>query len=136
MWKAKDLTGQRFGRLVALRDTGNRQSGAVIWECRCDCGNVKLVSSVHLTFGETQSCGCLVKDKTAINGRANRKDLTGQKFGRLTALCPTEERRGKCVVWECKCDCGNTFLARTDYLRNGGVRSCGCLKIEKTNKPV
>lgn len=34
------------------------------------------------------------------------RDLTGQKFFRLTALYPTEERRNGSIVWHCKCECG------------------------------
>lgn len=60
----------------------------------------------------------------------NSKDITGQKFGRLTAIRPTDERRNNCVVWECLCLCGNKCFVSTDYLRNKHTRSCGCLKQE------
>lgn len=53
---AKDLTGQRFGMLVALQPVG-RKNG-LIWECRCDCGNVKNVKSRDLLCGDSKSCGC------------------------------------------------------------------------------
>ena len=54
-----DLTGQRFGKLVVLEDTGKRDSGrCVIWKCQCDCGNICEISS-HSLKGGTQSCGCL-----------------------------------------------------------------------------
>lgn len=56
--KAKDLAGQRFGRLVALHDNGTRLNRKVAWMCRCDCGKRKLVRSTHLTGGEVRSCGC------------------------------------------------------------------------------
>lgn len=61
----RDLTGQRFGRLVAqycvVRSSrkGCRQS---IWRCQCDCGNSKDVRGVHLVRGLSQSCGCLQKE--------------------------------------------------------------------------
>lgn len=54
-----DLTGQRFGRLIALEKTDKRSSdGRVIWRCQCDCGNICEVDSHHLKSGNTQSCGC------------------------------------------------------------------------------
>lgn len=59
MNKIKDLTNQRFGRLVAKRPTKKRRSGSVVWECECDCGNSKKVSTCHLSSGSTRSCGCL-----------------------------------------------------------------------------
>ncbi len=58
-------------------------------------------------------------------------DLTGQKFGRLTALYPTEKRDKKgSVIWMCECSCGNRIEAASDSLKNGIYQSCGCLKKE------
>ncbi len=59
------------------------------------------------------------------------KDLTGKKFGRLTALYPTNKRDRKgSVVWMCECTCGNRIEVTTDLLQNGIYQSCGCLKKE------
>lgn len=58
MRKAMDLTGQRFGRLVAeKRDYSYTK--AAYWVCVCDCGNKKTVQSCHLRSGAIKSCGCL-----------------------------------------------------------------------------
>lgn len=56
----KDLTGQRFNKLVVLErvDTVNSEHGAV-WNCICDCGNKTVVSGQNLKNGNTKSCGCL-----------------------------------------------------------------------------
>lgn len=56
--KLKDLTGQRFGRLVVLRRVDNDSHGNLRWLCECDCGNQKIVGGRHLTSGRTKSCGC------------------------------------------------------------------------------
>lgn len=50
----QDITGQRFGRLMALTYAGSYK-----WKCVCDCGNEKVVSTSHLVTGWTKSCGCL-----------------------------------------------------------------------------
>lgn len=64
---------------------------------------------------------------TANGGRKQTAvDLTGQKYGKLTVLRSTEERRGTSVVWKCKCDCGKIHYASSHDLRNGLVKSCGC----------
>ena len=56
---AKNLTNQRFGKLVALYPTEKRDScRSIIWHCKCDCGNEIDISSHSLQQG-TQSCGCL-----------------------------------------------------------------------------
>ena len=61
----RNLTGQRFSRLIAIRPTKNRSSaGHIIWNCCCDCGNVVFVAMSDLTRGNTQSCGCLKRERT------------------------------------------------------------------------
>lgn len=62
------------------------------------------------------------------------KDLTGEKFGRLTVIGVSrkvESGNRKRYYWHCKCDCGNDKEVRTDCLTNGLVKSCGCLKKEQ-----
>jgi hypothetical protein len=59
-----NLHGRRFGRLVALSPTKRRaRDGAIFWAVRCDCGAEKEVGSSNLTSGNTQSCGCLMREK-------------------------------------------------------------------------
>lgn len=54
------------------------------------------------------------------------KDLTGQRFGKLTVMGKTEQRKSGYVVWLCRCDCGNEVLADTKRLMRGSLRDCGC----------
>ena len=67
MSKAKDLTGQRFGRLVALEPTEERKNKEIVWKCICDCGTPHFVKAHDLFSGRIQSCGCLLKDKAREN---------------------------------------------------------------------
>ena len=63
--------------------------------------------------------------------RATGENLAGQKFGRLTAIKPTEKRdTDGSVIWECQCDCGNTAEVAHIKLKRGYTRSCGCLAKE------
>jgi hypothetical protein len=55
-------------------------------------------------------------------------DLTGQRFVRLIVVERARSRRGP--YWRCACDCGNETIVRSDHLRVGDVRSCGCLRVE------
>lgn len=69
-----ELTGQRFGRLVVLEKGPPRPSGKlsyVTWRCRCDCGSIVDVRGGHLKTGNTESCGCLVRDKITTHGMTN-----------------------------------------------------------------
>ena len=58
----RDLTGCRFGMLVALEPTSKRQGECVVWRCRCDCGKEIFVSSNKLRQQRITSCGCLKKE--------------------------------------------------------------------------
>lgn len=60
-----DLTGRRFGRLIALRSEGQKY-GRRAWLCRCDCGKETTVYTGHLTLGRTKSCGCGLEDRKAL----------------------------------------------------------------------
>lgn len=58
----KDLTGMRFNRLVVVRRAENF-GGRVAFECICDCGNTLITRGNSLVLGDTQSCGCLMKER-------------------------------------------------------------------------
>lgn len=67
--------------------------------------------------GSTRSCGC-AKNETHI------KDHIGEHYGKLTVVKMAEDRTvdGK-ILWECKCECGNTTLVRAGNLKKS--KSCG-----------
>lgn len=54
--------------------------------------------------------------------------LEGKRFGKLVVNRKLQSSRGGSVLWECSCDCGNTYSATTRHLnrKNNTVRSCGC----------
>lgn len=56
-----------------------------------------------------------------------RKDLTGQKFGKLTIIEYAYTDNYRRAIWKCQCECGNIVEVRGDMLRNGNTKSCGCL---------
>jgi len=58
----------------------------------------------------------------------NTKDISGQKFGKLTAIKISEKRykTARCLLWDCVCDCGNTVAVPGTALRKGATKSCGC----------
>lgn len=59
-------------------------------------------------------------------------DITGEKFGRLTAIEFAGYDKFGAVTWRCKCECGNEITVASGRLRYGKVSSCGCLKKEKS----
>ena len=76
--KYKDLSGQRIGKLTVIEPTQQRVRNAVVWRCRCDCGNEIFVESRRLKPGVIYSCGCEESPYSIT------KDLTGTRFGKLT----------------------------------------------------
>ena len=60
------------------------------------------------------------------------KDLTGQKFGRLTVIEKSPTKQGNHICWVCRCDCGKIVpLVCGDNLKKGDIKSCGCLRKEE-----
>ncbi len=58
--RKRDLTGKRFGKLLAVRSTNKSTSNGILWVCECDCGGSKEVPVGHLTRrNHVKSCGCL-----------------------------------------------------------------------------
>lgn len=125
-----DLSGQRFGKLTAIKRVKDA-NGKYKWLCQCDCGNIKLVNAGHLRAGTTKSCGCsAIKDmqeKLTI-------DMTGKKFGKLTVIGQDSNWNGKGVHWLVKCECGNTKSFTGYYLRTWKPKSCGCESQKKYNR--
>lgn len=67
MPKKVDITGQRFGRLMVLEPTDQRNgTREIIWKCQCDCGNIAYTTYHSLISGYNQSCGCLNRENSAI----------------------------------------------------------------------
>lgn len=71
MAKRKDVTGQRFGRLVAVKCLGTTWEGGrprFRYKCRCDCGNFIDVERSSLVHENTRSCGCLREETINKHG--------------------------------------------------------------------
>lgn len=125
----KDLTGNRYGKLVVLGEPKVGERGT-IWKCQCDCGNICYKVSTDLVHGNTKSCGCLKADL-----HSTMNDLTNQKFGELTALYSNKIANDGQRIWHCKCTCGNEIDVRAGALRSGKTQSCGC-KTSKGNLTI
>jgi len=101
------IKGKRFGRLIALTPTKKRSyKGSVIWQCKCDCGNITEASADALLHNNKTSCGCR-KDEI-------KKTIHDQ----LTFVDST------CIEWlrSRKTRCDNTSGFRGVYESNGKWR--------------
>ena len=116
--------GQKIGMLTAVRPTERRnKNGNVVWEWKCDCGKTVFRSVQDVSRYKNPSCGC-------------QRLRAGEKIGMLTAVRPTDERKGGYRVWEWKCDCGETVfrtpLSVKQTENRGYVPNCGCRKRKDT----
>lgn len=78
-YPGRDLTGERFGQLIALKRTRSANN-RWLWKCVCDCGQTCQAVSYNLTSGGTQSCGCLRKKTGRENGKATGKANLGKRW--------------------------------------------------------
>ena len=125
-----DLTGKRFGRWTVIERASNGNREQPRWLCRCDCGNKGIAHGTSLRDGNSQSCGCLARERTS---ETHLIDLTGKRFGRWTVVGRAENVI-KMTMWLCHCDCGTERVVHGNALRSGNSQSCGCLQRELASK--
>lgn len=94
MAKIKDLSGQRFGKLTAIKPVGRNKHGNYFWLCKCDCGNEKTVRSSSLLSGYTRSCGCLATSARTENIKKANGFYHGHNKKRL-------HRIYLCMIYRC-----------------------------------
>lgn len=115
-----DITGLQFSKITVLDGKLPGRLALI----RCVCGITKTVSRYDVFNGKIQSCGS--------KGCTSRtKDLTGQRFGLLTVIeevANDRELKGRCAIWECRCDCGIILTIPSNQLTSARTRSCGCAK--------
>jgi len=137
-----DLTGQKVGKLLVLHEVDHAQTKKHdrYWECRCECGKAVVVRQDNLTYKNARSCGCLRSEKARKIIAQREKPMTssprvnriGNKYGMLTVVdlaLPIITKRGKRrTAWLCRCDCGRECVVDGGALKEGHVKSCGCLR--------
>lgn len=126
--KFHDISGQRFGKLIAIKPTELRATnGSIRWECKCDCGNIIYPTMNNLKRGHTKSCGCMIDEYID----SLKIDIIGKVFGHLTVIeevkIPNQKRR----MVKCLCDCGNMHICAVTDLTSFHTASCGCDKRSK-----
>lgn len=130
--KIKDLTGKKFGELTVLERIKNHAKHShkqrdSWWKCKCSCGSIFECRRSFLLYSKHPSCGCYARKRQS---ESKSKDLSGQRFGMLTAIekvdDPRKTKNNRQNYWKCICDCGNTTVVGAGYLTNGDVKTCGC----------
>ena len=126
--KYKDISGQRFGRLVAVEPVSKRTNDkAVHWLCKCDCGNTTIVNGTSLRKGAQVSCGCMrterldAIDRTKINHKTHGATVVNGKQERLYKVWSNIKQR-----------CLNKNNSAYKYYGGRGITICDSWKNDYT----
>lgn len=142
MSKRKDITGQKFGRLTAIKFLYNKNGS--YWLFKCDCGNEKIIHQHSVTSGSTKSCGCIVKEvskelmrnikrcsmteETKIKiGLANK----GRKYSDEIKQQMSERFKGR-IPW----NKGKTGVYSEEQLKIMRINSTGRIHSEETKRKM
>ena len=93
--KLRNLTGQRFGKLVVIKRSKHEGKGAK-WFCKCDCGKETIVFSANLLKKHTMSCGCLKFKK----GKNLKHGYSKTKLGYIYSSIKDRCFREKCKEYK------------------------------------
>ncbi len=112
----KDIVGLKSGRLTVI----SLHSG-FLYLCKCSCGEYKIINKYNLTrkLRPSLSCGKCI----------HKKDITGQKFNRLTAI-RFSHNVGCSYYWLFRCDCGKEKIIQKGNVISETIKSCGCYRKE------
>ena len=122
-------------RLTVIERASNNKEGRAMWKCRCECGNEIIALGKHLRSGNTKSCGCLQRERTAQSNMNRVGSLVGQRFGKLQVISEsgfiTHPNGKRSRIYKCLCDCGNYCEIQHQYLAYGDTTSCGCIRSKQ-----
>lgn len=99
------------------------------FKCICNCGVEKVVNAYNIINNKSKDCGCGRKEIL----KGNIKDLSGMKFGRLTVLENTGEKKNGKYIYKCQCECGQYCYIRSSSLTSNHTISCGCVVSKYNN---
>lgn len=122
MGKKLDVTGQRFGALVAIKPTELRHRQSVNWLFKCDCGKEVIYPVNSVKAGREKSCGCQI-NRNKPKPRESKLKI-GDQFADLTVIRIVGKDKDRHFTAEVKCKCGEIFLTRDTLLRCGRVLRC------------
>lgn len=124
----KDLTGQRFGKLVVkelVKDYEFATSDGAYWLCQCDCGGDKIAHRKDLASGNIKSCGCAKREYQ----RTQAESLIGRRFGEWEVLKDfASDSDNRAIV---KCSCGTVEYVDRYNLTSGKTKGCYKCKGER-----
>lgn len=123
-----ECLGKKYNLLTVIELAGKDKFNHPLLKCRCDCGNECIKVATQVKNGIRKNCG--------KKCRLNSEDVSGQKFGKLTAIQYSHHEDGVGAMWDFKCDCGNIVTFSLSKVTSGYINSCGCLRKENARKAI
>lgn len=112
----EDLTGRTFSKWKVVSFSHKSVDNDSCWNCVCECGTERKVTSKNLKRGLSTSCGC--------SRRGTKKKLEGTRIGKWTIMKNIDSLR-----WLCRCECGTEKIVHYSNIARGLSYSCGCTNI-------
>lgn len=120
----KDITGQRFGQLMALESTIKDRYGRAIWLCQCTCGKLTQVPGHYLRRGSYTMCyTCAMAARLS-----NPTNIIGGRFGGLTVQSLISGTKYNDYRYTCLCDCGKEVQKSGAFLLHPIVKKACSLR--------
>lgn len=92
--KNKNELGKKYNRLTAVAYAGQNKWHNALWECRCDCGKITVVTGCSLRRGEIKSCGCL---QVEIHRKVHRTHGEGYGVQKTVEYATWERMKRRCT---------------------------------------
>jgi hypothetical protein len=133
--RTTDISGQRFGKLVAIEYIGMDKKRNARWKCQCDCGRILTINGSALRKGRTKSCGCSERTPSLSRGESyfNRLFATYIKGANLRNLSfeLTKEFFRDIIGKDCfYCGAPPVYKEYTTYNKNGGIICNGIDRVD------
>jgi 5-methylcytosine-specific restriction endonuclease McrA len=106
-----------------IRLSGHDKGKKPVWLCECECGKTAEIRAAFLKRGQeycSKQCPIYHREKLLV-------DLTGKRFGKLTAIERIGQAKRSKAIWLFQCDCGEVATRVADNILHGGTQSCGCM---------
>lgn len=121
-----DLSGQRFGLLVAVRVVGQSACRSFLWLCRCDCGRESTVPTGDLKAGHTRSCGCLRRTSASVRTGASNPQWKGDEIKHIQS----GRRRARSIYGRRGCSVAGCERIAERHHKDGNTKNNEASNIE------
>lgn len=114
-----DYLNKKYNMLTIIKRVSNYKDGSIMVECVCECGKVKNIVLSKVLNGKTKSCGCIYNHRM-------KESAIGKKYNKLTVK-EFHSIKNERLMFKFKCDCGNEKVSSLSEVKNGSIKSCGCM---------